>query len=437
VVLAAKTFILDTLGVAIAGTTGPKAAELAAAQALWGRGDEARIWGSRTRSTATGAAFCNAYQAHCSEFDCVHEAAVIHVVTVVLPVALAAAERLSAAGKSVTGAQLVEAVVVGVDVAASLGIAARAGLRFFRPATAGTLGAAAAMGKLMGFDNARIIHAMSIAYGQVSGTMQAHTEGSMLLAMQMGFAARNAVVACDLAGLGFEGPRNILEGPFGYFRLIEDGGDPARVAQDLGRVWRIAEVAHKPFPSGRATHGVVDGCLELRSRHGFAANDVACVEARVPPLVHHLVGRPPKPVMAINYARLCAAYVAACALQRGTVSLADFRPEAYADSANQDLARRIVMTVRDVGNPNALTPIEVEVTLHNDARYSITVDAVYGNPAKPMSRAAHLQKFRDNWSSCARPLKSSGGEALIGTVDTLDRLGDARLLVDLMEALSD
>jgi 2-methylcitrate dehydratase PrpD len=31
----------------------------------------------------------------------------------------------------------------------------------------------------------------------------------------------------------------------------------------IGRVWRITEVAHKPFPRGRATHGVVDACLTL------------------------------------------------------------------------------------------------------------------------------------------------------------------------------
>ena len=84
-VLAAKTFILDTFGVGIAGTAGPKASELSAVQSVWGIGDEARVWGTGVRSTATGAAFCNAYQSHCSEFDCVHEAAVAHVMTVVLP----------------------------------------------------------------------------------------------------------------------------------------------------------------------------------------------------------------------------------------------------------------------------------------------------------------------------------------------------------------
>jgi 2-methylcitrate dehydratase PrpD len=284
----------------------------------------------------------------------------------------------------------------------------------------------------MGFDAERVLQAFSIAYGQVSGTMQAHTEGSMLLAMQMGFAARNAIVACDLASRSFEGPRNILEGPFGYFRLIEERGEPAPIASDLGRIWRISEVAHKPFPSGRATHGIVDGCLELQRRHGFVADEIIRVEARVPPLVHHLVGRPPQPVMAINYARLCAAYVAACALRHGTVRISDFRPEAYAHAATQALARRFVISVRDVGNANALTPVEVVVTLAGGARHTINLEAVYGNPGKPMTRAAHLEKFRENWTLGTGGLPQSASEALIAAVDDLDGLDDVLRLVDLM-----
>src|SRR5204863_7741793 len=192
-------------------------------------------------------------------------------------------------------------------------VAASAGLRLFRSATAGAFGGTAALGKLMGLDRPAMVDAFSIAYGQVCGTMQAHTEGSMLLAMQMGFNARNAVVACDLAAAGFDAPKNVLEGPFGYFKLIETSGEPTRVAQDLGRRWFITELAHKPFPSGRATHGIVEACLELQRRHGFHADAIDRVAARVPPLVHHLVGRPYQEQMPANYARLCASYVAACA----------------------------------------------------------------------------------------------------------------------------
>ncbi len=425
-VRAAKTFILDTIGVGLAGSTGPKCQEIAAAQALFGASRDARVWSTGERLSAHGAALCNAYQAHNSEFDCVHEAAVAHVMTVVLPVALAGAERLG----DVDGRRLIEAVVLGVDIAASLGVAARSGLRFFRPATVGAFGATAALGKLMGFDSSKMRHALSIAYGQLSGTMQAHTEGSMLLALQIGFSARNAVSACDLAALGVEGPENILEGPFGYFRLFELQGEPMHVVPDLGRIWRITEVAHKPFPSGRATHGIVDGCLELKAMHGFSAADIERITAYVPPLIHHLVGRPPKTEMAINYARLCASYVAACALFRGTIGIEDFRDEAYQNAETHALAKRMSIIVRDGGEPNALTPVEIEVALKSGAQHSVMINTVYGNPQKPMSHDAHLAKFRRNAASARVPVAPSKADRLISLVDDLEAVRDVRQLID-------
>jgi 2-methylcitrate dehydratase PrpD len=423
-VAAARTFVLDTLGVGLAGSAGPKVEELLAAQRLWGDGGDARVWASGARLPAPAAAFCNAYQAHNAEFDCLHEAAVAHVMTVVLPVALAGAERL---GK-VDGERLIEAVVLGVDVAANLGIAATQGLRFFRPATVGAFGGAAALGKLLGLDEERQRHAFSITYAQLSGTMQAHTEGSMLLAMQMGFNARNAVVACDLAAAGIEGPRHVLEGPFGYFTLFEPGGVASRAVAGLGRVWRITELAHKPFPTGRATHGVIDGCLELQRAHGFAAAEVARIRCRVPPLVHHLVGRPPQARMAINYARLCAAYVAARALLRGKVDLADFTDAAYADPASQDLAHRITVEVAPEVDANALTPIEITIELTDGRTLATRLDVVYGNPAKPMSREAQLEKLHAN-AALAR-IPTAQVERVIALVDELETLTDVSALVD-------
>jgi 2-methylcitrate dehydratase PrpD len=426
-IVAAKTFILDTLGVGIAGSSGPMARDLANMQEAWGRGEAARVWGNGRRLPAPSAAMCNGYQVHNSEFDCVHEEAVVHAMTVVLPVAIAHAER----AKGVSGKDLIAAVTLGVDVAAGLGVAAATGLRFFRPATAGAFGGAAALGKLMGLAQPAMIDAFSIAYGQVCGTMQAHTEGSMLLAMQMGFNARNAVVACDLAAGGFDAPKNVLEGPFGYFKLIETSGEPARIAQDLGRRWFMTELAHKPFPSGRATHGIVEGCLELQGRHGFHADAIDRVTARVTPLVHHLVGRPLREQMSVNYARLCASYVAACALLRGSVGFEDFTPQAYRDPQTQELARRIAIEVKDVGDANALTPVEVEIRLRDGARHTTRLDVVYGNPAKPLSRDHHLGKFRRNCAAAARPLQPGMAERLIERIDRLEDVADVAELIDL------
>jgi aconitate decarboxylase len=425
---AAKIFILDTLGVGLAGSTGPMARELAAASSAWGQGAEARVWGVGIFRPAAAAAMCNAYQVHNSEFDCVHEEAVVHAMSAVLPVAIAGAER----AKNISGAELIAAVVVGVDVAAGLGVAATTGLRFFRPATAGAFGATAALGKLMGLDRPAMINAFSIAYAQLSGTMQAHSEGSALLALQMGFAARNAVVACDLAARGFDGPKNVLEGPFGYFNLFEPAGAPARVLEQLGRRWFIAELAHKPFPSGRATHGIVEACLALRRAHRLDPDVIERVTAQVPPLVRHLVGRPPREEMQANYARLCAPYVAACALRRDGVRLEDFTPAAYGDGPTQDLARRVSLEVQDAGNPNALTPVEVEIVLRDGTRHAARIETVYGNPKKPLSRADHLAKFTANCAAAASALPSESVERLIARVDRLEDVADLTELVDLL-----
>ena len=427
-ITAAKIFILDTLGVGLAGSNGPRAPDLASAQSLAGEGQAARVWGNGTRLPAPAAALCNAYQAHCSEFDCVHEGAVVHAMTAVLATAMAGAERSGKIG----GRDLILACALGVDVAAGFGVAAETGLRFFRPATAGAFGATAALGKLMGFNATRQRHAFSLAYGQVSGTMQAHTEGSSLLALQMGFNARNAVVACDLAAAGFEGPENILEGPFGYFRLIELKGNPGEVAATLGKTWRVTELAHKPWPSGRATHGVMEACLAVRRKPGFDANAIERVRATVPPLINHLVGRPFQTAMDINYARLCARFTAARILLAGELKLSDFKPETYADPATVDLARRIELVVEDAGDPNALTPVEVQVDMRDGSRHTSSLDTVLGNPAKPLSREAHLAKFRANAAAALRPLTAAHVETAIATVDDLEALADVRTLGDVI-----
>ncbi len=427
-VRAAKTYILDTFGVGIVGSSGPWIDELIEVQGLTGRGDEARVWGHGDRMPAPAAAMCNGYQIHNSEFDCVHEQAVIHPMTVLLSAVMAYAEREG----DVSGRDLITVSALGVDVACNLGVASKSALRFFRPATAGAMAASAAVAKLMGFDQERIINAMSIAYGQLCGTMQAHTEGSILLGMQIGFNARNAIIACDMAARGLDAPKNILEGPFGFLNLIEGDYDLAPVLDEIGRTWRITEVAHKPFPSGRATHGIVDAVMTLQKEHGFAAEDIERVETRIPPLTHHLVGRPIQDEMIANYARLCAAYVAARILIKGEIGVEDFKPEATRDPTTLALGRRFEMAIDDNPNPNALTPIWLALELKDGSRHEITIEVVYGNPAKPMTRDAHLGKFRRNWAAAAKPLSAENADRLIALVDDLESVDDVSTLVDLM-----
>jgi 2-methylcitrate dehydratase PrpD len=235
-----------------------------------------------------------------------------------------------------------------------------------------------------------------------------------------------------LAVGGLLGPQDILEGPFGFYRLFEGAHDLAPVLRDLGRVWRITEVAHKPFPCGRATHGVLDGVLALMRQHSFVADEVELIECRVPPLTHRLVGRPARAGMAVSYARLCAPYVLACALQGGGVGLDDFQPPALADPPRLALAQRIGLGPDDNPDPNALAPVTVIVRLQGGTTHELRIDEVYGSPGRPMGREAHLAKFRANWISGGRPLPEAAGEHMIELVDELESVQDVDQLVDLM-----
>ncbi|NQW08395.1 MAG: MmgE/PrpD family protein [Alphaproteobacteria bacterium] len=429
-VLAVKTFLLDSLGVGLAGTRGAYVEEWLGAYQGAVPGAGARVWGRGEPLPTPAAAAVIGYLIHNSEYDCVHEDAVLHPMATLLSALMVEAE----ARGEVDGKTLIRAIALGVDVACHIGNSVTTGLKFFRPATAGGFGAVAAIGVIAGLDREQLLNAFGLYYAQASGTMQAHVEGLAMLGMQVGFCSRNAVVAVRLAEAGIPGTRGTLEGPFGYLRLMEGEYDRGALLDSIGQIWRITEVAHKPFPSGRATHGVIDALIGLVAEHGITGQGVASVAASVPPLTHRLIGRPIKDGMTSNYARLSGPYTAARLLLGGGLGLPDFLPDALVDAATHDLGRRIVVEADDNPDPNALTPISVTVRMRDGAAYSASIDTVYGNPRKPMSREAHLRKFRENVAFAVGPIPEGNAEALIAMVDDLESLDDARRIVDLLVA---
>jgi aconitate decarboxylase len=415
----AKTFIADTLGVGIAGAAAPWRREVLDMAASSGGAAEATVWGSGERLPLTSAAMVNAYQIHSQEFDCVHEGAVVHPLAAILPSLLGWAAREG----GISGDKLLRAAIAGVDVAVTLGLCSRAPMRFFRPANCGGFGAVAGLAMLADLDEMQTRNALGIYYGQCAGTMQAHVEATPQLAMQMGFAARSAVTAIELARRGMPGPRAPISGQFGYFALFDGKTDPAPF-DDLGRAWRICELSHKPFPSGRATHGGIDGLQRLMTEHGIAADQLKAGRFLVPPLTHRLVGRPPLDGMTVAYARLCLPYVGALCLRHGTVGLGDFTPDALGDPETLAIARGLSVIADDNPNPNALHPVRVEVDLADGSSVARDITEILGSPARPLSPEAARAKF----DACCGALADNGA-ALWGSAMVLDQSPDIRLLL--------
>lgn len=430
VVAAAKIFVLDTFSCALAGSTGPSADEALAAAKLWGTGDGARVWARPDRLPPSSAAVINAYQIHCLEFDCVHEGGVLHPMSTLMAATMAEVDRQAGAGRSINGRDLIEAIALGIDVSCSIATASNAPMRFFRPALTGGFGATTAVAKLRRFDGPKLHNALGLYYGQAGGNMQAHIEGSKLLGLQVGFGARNALVACDLADAGIDGPKDILTGMYGYLVLMEGDYDLEPVWSQWGKVFRLNEVGHKPFPSGRLTHYAIDALQRMMAAHGFTAADVEHVQCDVPPLTHRLVGRPDIPDPEPNYAKLCLGYVCATTLLKGTVDQHDFEPDALHRADVHALAQHVTVTQDDNPDLNAFGPQTITVTLRDGTEHTLTVTHAIGDPHNPLPRDRQLEKFWACWHAAHSSMPDAQGEALIDLIDRLETLEDVSTLVD-------
>lgn len=421
----ARIFVQDSLGVALSGTRVPSAPTVASFARGWGTAPEARSWLDGERLPAGSAAFVNGWLIHNQEFDCLHERAVVHPMAVILATLLTRADALG----GVSGDLLLRACILSVDVAATLGLCARNRLRFFRPAQCGALGAVAGLWLLEDLPEARLASAWGLAYSQLSGTMQAHREGTSMLPLQIGFNARAALDAMRLAAAGIDGPLDFLEGPHGYFALFDDEPDYSAL-ETLTPGVRMQEISHKPFPSGRATHGALDGVLTLQREHRFHAKDVRGVVVHAPPLVRQLVDRPANDSMSPAYARLCLPYAVACALLNDSVRVEDFEALSLRDPVRLGLARRVSVEPDGNADLNALSPQRVQVELEDGTTFTRDLPAVLGSPQRPLTRTQHLDKFRTTCATARVPRSAANAQALADTLDHLDSLRDVRALID-------
>jgi 2-methylcitrate dehydratase PrpD len=391
----------DTLAVGIAGSTAPGADGVRNTMLLAGDSPQSRVLGTSWKIPAAGAAFCNSFQIHCLEWDCVHESAVVHALSVVTGALLAVADRQT----DITENAFLEALCIGVDIAAGLGLSSKSAMRFFRPATAGLLGAALACARLEKASPAQFADILGLAYSQVSGTMQAHVEGSIALPLQVAVAARAAVTAVDLVKNGLTGPHNVLEGPFGFFSLIEQEHNLSDYLSTLGQRWLISEISTKPYPTGRAGHGTLSMLQNFMRHHD--ASEIVSITAELPPLAYRLVARPMKQDMTPAYARLCLPFLGSLMLRDGDINPQLFTPDTFNDPQLHKMASRI-HPVLD-GNPdvNALTPQRLHITLADSREVSEFIPYVRGSPQLPMTEGDYKCKFSACLSLAQMPISES------------------------------
>ncbi len=385
---ATERLLADTLAGGAAGAMSDEAQEMLVAVRRWGAGEHARLLDGSGLLPAPSAAWVNGFAVHCLEWDAVHEPAVVHALSIVTAALLAASDRQGGSDSE----DFLTALAVGVDIASGMGVAATGAMEFFRPATAGVIGAALAVARLENLPSEHFADVLGLAYSQAAGTMQAHVEASIALPLQIANAARAAIAANDLASAGMDGPHDAIEGPFGYFKLFEPG-DLSRYTDSIGEKWLIEEVSIKPFPSGRASHGVL-GAIDTLLRAGTLDPEaVESVDVAAPPLINRLVGRPYKADMTPSYARLCLPFLVPLMLRDRIISPVCFTAKEFANPFLVAMGKKVAVRLDDNPDPNALAPQQLTITLKNRETLSHTVTGNLGSPDTQMSDAQAAAKY--------------------------------------------
>jgi 2-methylcitrate dehydratase PrpD len=429
-VRAARRAILDTLGVMLAGSVEVTAERVRALVAHRRGSQEATLVGTAQRGSVEDAALVNGAAAHALDYDDLHQSLSGHPSVPVLPAALALAER-----ERCSGAALVTAVVVGIEVEAKLGRALNPALYevgWHATSVLGVFGAAAAAARLLGLSAPRTAGALAIAASMASGIKA--NFGTDCKPLHGGLAARGGVEAALLAAAGFTANPRALEHGDGFGSTYGAGNAPAwdLATAGLGAPHEIVEpgVGVKRFPACASTHQALDATLALADEHAIAPADVEAVECAVHYLAPHqlIYGQ----AQTALQGKFSMPYCVAVALLDRAVGFAQFTDERVRRADVQALMPRIRMVVHPEQTTRECLPTrfsEVTVALRDGRRLQRRVRLAKGQPRNPLTDAELTAKFRD----CARrALDAAQTDSLLDALQKLETLADVASLARLL-----
>lgn len=389
VVQKAKIHIADTLGAALAGT---RSAEFRLLHSLTGPAGSARLWGTRQYASPREAALANGVAAHVFELD--DSGGCDHTGAVVVPALLAA---LSAAGRPVSGKELIVATVAGYEVGrrileAAGGYDVHNRIGWHSTGTCGPLAAAAAVARLWRLPAAGCRDAITLATSFSSGLWAFIHDGSQAKKIHAGRAAEGGLLAAELAVRGFAGPGRVFDDVWGgFFRAFnQTAGEPARLAADLGARWQIQRAVIKPYASCRGAHSAVDALDDILTGTGRSAGTIAAIHLDLSALLMEMCGA--KETGRLAPTQMSLPYALAARVVFGAADLHSYAASRRADPLIQACFSRMSLAVDKTMQP--LDEPVVTLTFTDGTVLSRSVPQATGSAERPMTAAALRTKFR-------------------------------------------
>jgi 2-methylcitrate dehydratase PrpD len=401
VVGAARGFILDGIGVALAGSTDECSRIVQAQIRQMGGNGQATVLGTALSAPMAKAALANGVAAHAMDYDDTQlstskEAVyglLTHPTTPVLAAALAVGEK-----NRIRGKELLLAYILGVEVECRIADAInprhyQSG--FHSTATMGGLGAAMAAGKILGLKEEALIRTLGIAASMASGLRE--NFGTMTKPLHAGRAAENGVTAALLAQAGFTAAMNILEARRGFYNAMAGGYDESKIAGRLGRPYFMLEpgISIKPYPSGSLSHPAQDLILDLVKQNDLHAVDIESIEvgtnSNVPNALIY-----PMPKNALE-GKFSIPFCMAIAVLERRAGIAQFQDSKVRNRKVIELMKRVVLVVDDELEALGYDQVRsrIRIKLKDGRMIEGRYDVARGHPEKPMNWTELGEKFYD------------------------------------------
>jgi 2-methylcitrate dehydratase PrpD len=341
----------------------------------------------------------NGTAAHGEDFDDTFEGTPVHTSAVVVPAVLAACER-----DGLSGADALKGIAVGSELMCRLALVApmaihRAG--FHPTAVIGALGATAGVGAALGLSGRQISDGLGVAGSFASGLIEYLAEGTWTKRLHAGWAAQSGLRAALLGQQGFLGPRSVIEGTHGFFHGFADHSitpDYDAVLDGLGRDWRVAAIAFKPYACGTMTQPFVDCAIAL-ARQGLAPSDIAQIVCQVGEGTVHRLWEPlaEKRAPSTSYsAKFSVPYCVAVGFIDRAAGLEQFAEGRVADPEIRALAAKVRYEVDPANEYPRNYSARIAVTLNDGSRREAQQPHLRGGTHEPLERDEILAKFRAN-----------------------------------------
>ena len=406
---------LDTIGVALAGSTQPVATITGdLAQTSSGGSGPASIWGRDANASIFDAILANGTASHALDFDDVTPSKTGHPSAPVVAPVLAVTEHAG----GFTGRDLVRSYAAGFeaqDLIAEIVNPEHYQRGFHSTATMGTFGAAAAVASLLDLSTTETRHALNVSASMATGLIR--NFGSMTKPLHAGNAARAGATAALLALDGFTGAEDAFTGRRGYFDLFfgEDVEYPTLSSNpdDLAIVRR--GVFFKKYPSCNRTHTSIAAAATLVKEHDVDPANVGSITATVSQRARDVLlhDDPTTPLEG----KFSLPYTIATAVVHGDVGIETFTEEALREPAVEAVRERVEFRV-DPNLPYSTYQSTVEMAT-KDGTVSETVVDPPGQYDNPMTRSELRTKFVE----CAELVLPA--DVVADLADSLTDLGNA------------